>query len=66
MPLLGNIAWGKAINRPAPNSDAISVTTIASVTTWLCGRSVWASAPARPRLRPSVAIWATNSTTSTA
>ena len=47
-------------------NEATSATAIASHTTFACGRSVEVSACASPRLSPSVASSAANSTTSTA
>ena len=55
---LGNIA--------APTNEASMQTSMASATIWAAGFSARVKSSASPRRRPSVASWATSSTTSTA
>ncbi len=62
----GYIAFGKAIRIAMPIADPIAATSRASATTQACGFFALASSWASPRLRPSAASCAANSTTSTA
>ena len=62
----GYMAIGKAIRIAMQIAEPIAATSKASATTQACGFLASARSWARPRLRPSAAICAANSTTSTA